>query len=238
MLALLSSAPSHGEVSVDWLYDFRHATDPRDNPNDFPVVEFKAFIPQSFGSFLMKEEIDLDGTNHNVSQVYSEVSQSVRLGQWAFQDRPLFVHLGYSGGLGLSGGATSGFYIQNAYIVGLEYPFELHKAFCNVYVALRDTNFARPYYGPMFAAYVGRKFLNDKLLLANSLEGWTTPVDQRPTSGQPQHATLTSWELESEAWYSIARNFSLGTYIRTTRNVYSASNRWMVYPSAGIRFSF
>jgi hypothetical protein len=77
LAVLYAAAPCHADVSVDWLYDFRHLTDPGSNANNFPVVELKVFIPQSFGTFLMKEEIDLDGPNHNVSQIYTELSQSI-----------------------------------------------------------------------------------------------------------------------------------------------------------------
>jgi len=231
-----ASAASQADVSVDWLYDFRHVTDPQDNGNNFPVVELKVFVPRSFGSFLMKGEIDLDGQNHNASQMYTELSQSIQLGKATLWNKPLFVHLGYSGGLGLFGNGAGGFYIHNAYTVGLEYPFEVNQAFCNIYVALRYTALAKPSYDPMLSVYAGRYFFNYRLLIANSLEGWTTSTD--PFGASSRSGKLVSWELESEAWYKIAKDFSVGTYVRTTRNVYAISNRWVVYPSIGVRYAF
>ncbi len=238
MVALLRIAPSHAEVSVDALYDLRHTTDPGDNANNFPVIEIKAFFPLSFGSFLMKEEIDLDGTNHDPSQVYTEISQSIKLGSLEVGHRPLFAHLGYSGGLGVFGNATGGYYIHNAYNVGLEYTFEVRKAFCNVSVAGRRTSQVSPSYDPMLTVYAGRFFWNYKLLIANSLEAWTTSYDQTNGAAQPRAGKFASWEIESEVWYKVAKNLSVGTYTRTTRNVYALSNRWVVYPSFGVRYAF
>ncbi len=235
--ALLTSVPDYAEVSVDWLYDFRHATDPQDNVNNFPVVELKAFVPQSFGSFLMKEEIDLNGTNHNESKNYTELSQSIKLGDVTLRGLPLFAHVGYSGGLGLFGNATGGFYVQNTYNVGLEYPFGVQEAFCNVFVALRYTNFTRPSYDPMLSIYAGRYFLNYKLLVANSLEAWTTAYDHGDAASPRRAGRFASWELESEVWYKVAKGFSVGTYIRSTRNVYALSNRWLLFPSLGVRYA-
>lgn len=237
VLALLMAPPSRADVSVDLLYDVRHTTDPQDNANNFPVVELKLFLPNSLGSFLMKEEIDLDGGNHNVSQTYTELSQSIKLGSATLAGQPLFVHLGYSGGLGLFGNTSGGFYVQNAYQLGLEAPFQVRGAFCNAYVALRYTSFEKPSYDPMLALYAGRYFFNYKVLIANSLEAWTTSTDQGGASTQ-HDGKYASWELESEAWYKVAKNFSVGTYVRTTRNVYALSNRWVVYPSVGVRYSF
>src|SRR5690348_7872491 len=233
ILALLTAAPSRADVNVDLLYDLRHTTDPRDNANNFPVVELKLFYPRSFGSFLMKEEIDLDGSNHNVSQTYTELSQSIKLGGATVMGAPLYAHLGYSGGLGLFGNASGGFYIHNAFNVGMEYPFQVRGAFCNAYVAVRYTSFAKPSYDPMLSLYAGRTCFKSRLLVANSLEAWATSNNQGDASTQHASGKYTSWELESEVWYKVARDFSVGTYVRTTRNVYALSNRWVVYPSFG-----
>ena len=237
LVTLGFGAPSRADVSVDLLYDFRHTTDPEDNANNLPVVELKLFFPQSFGSFFMKSEIDLDGANHNASQIYTELSQSLKLGSATLWDRPLLVHLGYSGGLGSSGDGSSSFYIQNTFQLGPEYSFQVDNAFCNAYVALRYTSFEKPSYDPMIALYSGRNFLNHKLLIANSLEAWTTSRDQ---GGVTRHDSgkLASWELETEAWYKVGKDLSIGTYVRTTRNVYAVNDRTVVYPSFGVRYSF
>lgn len=237
-LALLAAAPSRADVNVDLLYDLRHTSDPRDNANNFPVVELKLFYPRSFGSFLMKEEIDLDGSNHNVSQTYTELSQSIKLGGATLMQAPVYAHVGYSGGLGLFGNASGGYYIRNSFNAGLEYPFQVRGAFCNAFVAVRYTSFARPSYDPMLSLYAGRYFFKYRLLVANSLEAWTTSNNQGDASTQHQSGKFASWELESEAWYKVARDFSVGAYIRTTRNVYTLSNRWVVYPSFGVRYAF
>ena len=243
VIALVASAASRADVSVDWLYDFRHVTDPQDNPNDFPVVELKIFFPQSFGSFFLKQEMDLNGAHHNVSQINTEVSQSIKLGDVTLGGSPLLVRVGYAGGLGLFNDAGGGFTIQNAYEFGLAYTFQVRKAFCDVSVSLRDTNFAKPSYDPMLTLYTGRYFFGDRLLLANSLEAWTTSTEQAlggqgGTSSQPDGGKFASWELESEAWYRVDKHFYVGTYTRTTRNVYAVSNRWVVYPSVGVRYTF
>jgi len=243
LIALLASPASRADVSVDWLYDFRHVTDPRDNPNDFPVVELKIFFPQSFGSFLLKQEIDLDGGHHNASQIYTQLSQTIKMGNVTLDGSPLLLRVGYSGGLGLFKDAAGGFYIQNAYQLGLAYTFQVLEAFCDVSVSLRDTSFAKSSYDPMLTFYAGRYFLDYRLLIANSLEAWTTSTEQAlggqgGTSRQSDGGKFASWELESEAWYRVDKHFYVGTYIRTTRNVYAVSNRWVVYPSVGVRYAF
>lgn len=240
MMTLLASVASYADtVSVDLLYDLRHTTDAQDNPDNFPVVELKVFYPQSFGSFLLKSEIDLDGANHNVSEAFNEISQSIKLGSATLGGLPLFAHLEYSGGLGVFNHASGGFYIPNAYIMGLEYPFDLQGANCDVVVGLRDTNLGIPSYDPMLTIYAQRYFFNHKLLIANSLEAWTTSNEaEGGTSSQSPAGKFGSWELESEAWYKVAKELSVGTYIRTTRNVYVISNRWLVYPSFGVRYAF
>jgi hypothetical protein len=88
---------------------------------------------------------------------------------------------------------------------------------------------------PMLTVYAGRYFLDYRLLIANSLEAWSTSTKQALGG---QGGKFASWELESEAWYRVAKHFYVGTYTRTTRNVYAVSNRWVVYPSVGVRYTF
>jgi hypothetical protein len=233
-LALSSIArESRADMSVYGLYDLRHSSDPTDNRRNFPVMELKGFLPLSFGSFLFKEEIDLSGTKDNQSEVYTELDQSIELGRATLWGSPLSLHLGYSGGLGVFNGAAGGYYIANAYNAGLEYGFRIRKAYCVFSTSLRYSNAAGPGYDPMISLWVGNYLLGYKLLIANSLEAWTGSYDPAAPSRK-----LASWELESEIWYEVARHLSVGTYVRTTRNVYALSNRWLVYPSFGMRYSF
>lgn len=227
------SGPSRADMSIYGLYDLRHATDPTDNPRNFPVIEMKGFFPLSFGSFLFKEEIDLDGTRDNQSEVYSELDQNIKLGRASLWGSPLSAHLGYSGGLGLFNGGAGGFYIQDSYVAGLDYAFRLAGAYCDVSLSLRYTHVARPSYDPMITFWAGRYSFGYRLLVANSLEAWTASYD--PV--RPSRRTA-SWELESEVWYTVAHYLSVGTYVRTTRNVYALSNQWVVYPSVGVRYMF
>lgn len=232
LATLGATSPSRAYMSIYGLYDLRHSTDPEDNAENFPVIEMKGFFPLTFGNFFFKEEIDLDGTKDNQSEVYSELDQSFKLGRATLWGSPLLLHLGYSGGLGVLKNAAGGYYVQSAYNIGPEQMFSVAGATCDIYASLRYTDMGRPSYDPEIAFYVGRSFFEDKLLIANSLEAWTGPST---VAGSGKVASL---ELESEVWYTIANHISVGTYIRTTRNVYVISIRSLVYPSVGVRYSF
>lgn len=236
LCSLVMTVPCRADMSVYGLYDLRHAADPADNPENFPVVEIKGFFPLSFGSFIFKEEIDLDGTKGNQSEVYSELDQSVKFGRASLWGTPLSMHLGYSGGLGLFKKAAGGYYVQNAYNIGPEYGLRVDGAFCDFYAALRYTEAGRPSYDPMISLWVGEYLLDYRLEIANSLEAWTSSYDSFDESGQSSVRKMVSWQLESEVWYKIAKYLSVGTYVRTTRDVYALSNRWVVYPSLGIKY--
>lgn len=238
LASLSTSTPSQADMSIYGLYDFRHSTDAAHNSSNFPVIEMKGFFPLSFGSFLFKEEIDLDGTRDNQSEVYSELDQSVKIGRATLRGAPLLLHLGYSGGLGVFNHAAGGYYVQNAYSAGPEYAFRLAGAYCDVYVALRYTDVTRPSYDPTIAFWAGKYFFGYRLLVANSLEAWTGSYDSANAGGRRSSGRIASWELESEVWYEVAQHLSVGTYVRTTRNVYALSNKWVVYPSIGVRYAF
>jgi hypothetical protein len=98
-------------------YDWRHAFDARNNPRNFPSLAFKNFKALDFGSFLLKVQAGLDGNQHNLSKVYFEGSQTLR-----FWKPSIFVHVEYTGGLGLStisrGPKTCSVFPSRRYSVG------------------------------------------------------------------------------------------------------------------------
>src|SRR5262245_13895883 len=107
-----SAVPTAGAQEVQLHYDLRHTVDPETNPGNFPSVTFKGFKALAFGSFLLKMEGDFDGTRHNLSKVYFEMSQTLR-----FWTPSIYIHLEYTGGLGVfdgGTGGTGGYDIENA----------------------------------------------------------------------------------------------------------------------------
>ena len=124
-------------------YDWRHTFDPRNNPDNFPSLVFKSYRSLSFGSFLLKLEGELNGSRHNLSKVYVEVSQTLR-----FWKPALYLHAEYTGGLGMLGGGTGGYYLDNAYILGAAHPFPWLGSWGNIYLAYKRSNFPRPSHDP------------------------------------------------------------------------------------------
>ena len=232
-LFLLLAATAARAQSIALLYDLRHTTDPENNARNFPEVEFKYFKNLSFGPFLMKSEIDLNGTDHNASKIYTQFSQEIALGTSS-----LNVHLGYSGGLGLFDDAAGGYYVQNRYELGLAHPFAWRGAYGNIYAALRYTNAKRPSYDPMVVFYLGRGFLNYKLFTSVDVEFWTTSRNL----GDPWNERLSGKEVsclvEAELWFKIRGKLSAGTLTRISYNVYAVSPQCLVYPTLGLRYEF
>ena len=213
-------------------YDWRHTVDPHNNARNFPSLTFKSFKALEFGSFLLKLEANLDGTQHNVSQGYLEVSQSVR-----FWKAPLYVLGEYSGGLGLFDGGGGGFYIANGYHVGVAYPFQIGGGWASAVVAYKHTNFARASHDPQGTFYWGRPF-SKRGAFATTGVFWT----QNRNHGDEFTASLRGKEgaflVENEIWWRAVGLVSVGSEVRVSRNVYASDGRLLVYPTLGIRYLF
>lgn len=213
-------------------YDWRHTVDPRNNARNFPTLTFKSFKALEFGSFLLKLEANLDGTQHNVSQGYLEVSQSVR-----FWKAPIYALGEYSGGLGLFDGGGGGFYIANGYHVGVAYPFQMKGGWASAVVAYKHTNFARASHDPQATLYWGRSF-RKRGAFASTGVFWT----QNRNHGDDYTASLRGKEgaflVENEIWWRAVGLVSVGSEIRVSRNVYASDGRVLVYPTLGVRYLF
>ncbi|MBT1685461.1 DUF5020 family protein [Dawidia soli] len=126
-------------------YDFRHSLDPALHRRNFPSVSFEYFKQLDTvgtGSFLLKVQADLNGGDHNVGQVFTQLSQSLR-----FWKPKVYLALHYSGGLGATDEGY-GFYLPNAYGAGVSYPFQWKGAWLAVNALVRCNAFRRPSYDP------------------------------------------------------------------------------------------
>jgi hypothetical protein len=236
LLLLSIAATAHARVvgaqDLQIHYDWRHTIDPRNNPRDFPALTFKSFKGLEFGSFLLKLEANLDGTQHNISKGYLEVSQTVR-----FWNAPVYALVEYTGGLGLFEGAGGGYYIQNAYLVGSAYPFAWRGSWANVSLAYKHTNFQRPSHDPQATLYWGRS-IRERWAFASTGVFWT----QNRNHGDEFTASLSgkqrSFLIENEIWWRAVGLVSVGTEIRVSRNVYATDGRLLLYPTVGMRYLF
>jgi len=213
-------------------YDWRHTVDPRNNARDFPALTFKTFKALEFGSFLLKLEANLDGTQHNVSKGYLEVSQTVR-----FWKAPVYALGEYTGGLGLFDGASGGVYIANAYLFGVAYPFRMNGSWASASVAYKHTSFSRASHDPQATLYWGRP-LGKRWAFASTGVFWT----QNRNHGDEFTANLRGKEgaflLENEIWWRAVGLVSVGSEVRVSRNVYANDGRLLVYPTLGVRYLF
>jgi hypothetical protein len=212
-------------------YDWRHTVDPRNNPANFPSLTFKGFKSLEFGSFLLKLEADLNGSRRNLSKVYLELSQTLR-----FWKPPVFLHLGYTGGLGLSDGGAGGYYLDNAYLIGAAHPFQWQRSWGSAYLAYKFTNLPQPSHDPQVSLYWGKA--GQRWAFAATGVFWT----QDRNRGDAWTATLSgkrcSLLVENEIWYAAVTHLSLGSEIRLSTNVYATDGRLLVYPTVGIRYLF
>jgi Domain of unknown function (DUF5020) len=213
-------------------YDWRHSIDPRNNPRNFPAITFKSFKALDRGSFLLKLEADLDGTQHNISKGYMELSQTLRL--W---NAPVYALGEFSGGLGVFDGAGGGYYIESAYMAGVAYPFAWQGGWGNVSVAYKRTNFIRPSHDPQATLYWGRSFAN-RWTFASTGVFWT----QNRNHGDDYTASLSGkrqpFLIENELWWRALGLVSVGTEVRVSRDVYETDGRLLVYPTLGMRYLF
>jgi len=232
ILLVVTVARTAGAQSVQLHYDLRHSVDPRNNARNFPALTFKHFKSMEFGSFLIKVEADLNGSRNNVSKVYSEITQTLK-----FWDPPVFLHLEYTGGIGLFDDATGGYYLDNAYLVGAARPFQWMGSWASIYLAYKYTNFRRASHDPQFSIYWGKGFLK-RWDFASTAVMWTQNKNHGDASTGNLSGKRFSFLAENEIWYKVASRIAVGSETRVSVNVYATDHRLHVYPTIGVRYLY
>ncbi|MCE7055186.1 DUF5020 family protein [Algoriphagus sp. AGSA1] len=214
-------------------YDLRHTLDPEIQEKNFPMISFEYFKEfDSLGSFLFKGQTFLNGENNNLGETFIKVSQSLKFWkpQW-------YLSLNYSGGVGTTP-TNFGYYINNAYAVGINHPFGWKGAFFSANVQYRYTAFKAPSHDLQVIFYLWKGMFDYKLVMAGSLVGWTENRNQ----GTEYTSALTGKKIaffgDPQLWLKIKGCFSVGTRINLYYNIFGDKNDLKVYPTIGTQIKF
>ena len=223
-------------------YDLRHSIDPGHNSKNYPTIFFEYFRSQDSdsgthfvkpGSFLFKVQADLVGVKSNVGKFYMQVSQSFRC--WKPK---IFVQLQYSGGLGISEPGSYGFYISNAFSLGLGHPFQWKNAWFNIYSCYTYNNFEKPSHDMLISFYWWKGLMNYRLQLAGDINVWTLSRNH----GDAYTMGLSGKEIylfgEPQIWYAIGKVVAVGSRINLYYHVLTGEDIFQVYPTIGIKHQF
>jgi hypothetical protein len=218
-------------------YEPRHTIDTKHNEKNFLTLYFEYFKTQdsgtSFikpGSFLLKTEADLIGEKNNIGKFYMQVSQSFRC--W----RPkIFVQLQYSGGLGIAEPGAYGFYINNAFSVGLGHPFQWKNAWFNVYSCYTYNALKKPSHDMLVSFYWWKGFFNYKLEFAGDFNIWTLNKNHGDDYTTAMSGKRISFYGEPQVWYKLNKTFYVGSKINLYYHVFTYENLFEIYPTAAVR---
>lgn len=216
-------------------YDLRHSTDPKLNARNFPTFSFEYFKEvdtMKTGSFLFKLDAHLDGKHNNTGQVFTQISQSLR-----FWKPKIYLSLNYSGGLGVTE-TSNGYYLANAFGIGVAYPFQLYQAWFSTSVSFRINVFDKPSYDPQLTIYFGRGFINYRLFVAGSFVFWTENKNQGNEYTKDFTGKKFAFFGDPQCWIRIKKGLSVGSRFNIYYHVLSADNRLRVYPTIGIKYQF
>jgi hypothetical protein len=221
-------------------YDPRHALDPGQNQKNFPAIYFEYFKSQDSGSrfikpgsFLFKTEADFVGEKNNIGKFFMQVSQSFRC--WKPK---IFVQLQYSGGLGIAEPGSYGFYINNAFSLGLGHPFQWKQAWFNIYACYTYNSFKKPSHDMLVSFYWWKGMLNYKLQFAGDFNIWTINKNHGDSYTGGLSGKKVSFYGEPQVWYRVKKGFSLGSKINLYYHVLTSDDHFQIYPTAGARYQF
>jgi len=257
-LALVAAATLSAQ-ELQLHYDPRHTLDPSQYAHNFPTLYFQYFKNQDSGytpkksldlsekrdtfsqrpvfrisikpgSFLLKVQTDLQGASHNIGQTYIQVSQSFRC--WK---PPVFLSLQYSGGLGVTEPKEYSYYINNAFSLGLSYPFQWKGAWLSAVLNYKYIPYPKPTHDPLFTLYWWSGYFHYKLEFSGDFSIWTENKDHGDAYTAGQRGKRFFFFAEPQLWYNINKTFSLGTKINAYYHINTPDDRLQVYPTAGVR---
>lgn len=256
---VLMTATLLSAQELQFHYDPRHTLDPSHNAHNYPSLFFQFFKNQDSGrslkktldhsekrvtfsrrhvfrislkpgSFLLQAKADFQGASHNVSQAYLQISQSFR----CWKPR-IFLSFQYSGGLGVTEPKQYSYYINNAFSLGLSYPFQWKGAWLSAVLDYKYIPYTKPTHDPLFTLYWWSGYFHYKVEFSGDFSTWTENKDHGDAYTAGQRGKRFFFFAEPQLWYNVNKTFSLGTRINMYYHINTSDDRFQVYPTAAVR---
>lgn len=204
-------------------YDFRNSLYGEEVASrNYITATFEMFKPDKWGSTFMFVDADFSLDKGNIGLVYTEISRAFKIG-----DFPLMPHLEYNGGLG------AGFSIPNAYLVGVEYPFQLGNFFMGTYVAYKLNAFEKNSHDVQWTLTWNSTLVNGKLSLGGFVDVWT--ANKNPITGEGGKSVI--FLSEPQIWYNATPNLSLGGEVELSYN-FARFEKFAAIPTLAAKWNF
>lgn len=196
---------------------------------NYVTTTFEMFKLDQWGSTFMFVDLDLNMQKSNIGLAYLEIARDQNLGSL-----PIKAHIEFNGGL-VRTPMYEGFSIDNAYLLGASYPFQLGKFNFNTYVAYKLITFDKTSHDIQWTFTWNANFFNDKFTMCGFFDIWS----------QNKNKTKEGWKsgkkaviiAEPQFWYNLNTNLSFGTEIEFTDNFYNR-NRGYVNPTIAAKWIF
>jgi hypothetical protein len=205
-------------------YDFRHSLD-KNNPieRNFAVATFEMFKPDKLGSTFLFVDFDFSGKRSNLNGIYTEIARSFKI-----KDFPLMPHIEFNGGVGF------GYVVENAYMAGAEYTFELGNFFFNPYLVYKYHNFSpKASHDAQISLVWEGNILKDKVTIRGCADLWS-----ENRRGEGETGKKLVFYTEPQFWYNITKHFAVGTEVKISKNFEYFTKKIKFYPTLGIKYDF
>ncbi len=194
------------------------------------TATFEMFKPDKWGSTFMFVDADFNLSAGNVGLMYTEIARNFKI-----NDFPLLPHIEYNGGLGLFeiGDNLGGYSIENAYLAGLSYPFQLGNAFMETYIAYKYNAFKEGSHDVQWTLTWVANFANNKITLSGFADFWTENKNKLNAGSDKKVVFLA----EPQIWYNATSNLSLGSEVEVSSN-FAGSNKAYICPTLAMKWNF
>ena len=195
-----------------------------DFQKNYLTATFEMFKPDKWGSTFMFVDFDFSSDKGNMGLVYGEIARDFKIDGFA-----LMPHLEFNGGLG------NGFIIDNAYLVGLSYPFKAGNFFMSTYAAYKLNAFKKNSHDVQWTLTWTGNFLDNKLTLSGFADIWTQ--DKRDIQGNSLNdGKKVVFLSEPQIWYNLTEHFSMGSEIELSYNFYR--DKFYAIPTVAAKWNF